>query len=69
MRVLAALAARGETLATAESLTGGLVAQTLTDIPGASQVFIGGVVAYTALLKPLAAHGVAVVTYGEAAGP
>ena len=38
--------ARGLTLATAESCTGGLVAARLTDIPGSSEVFRGAIVAY-----------------------
>jgi nicotinamide-nucleotide amidase len=49
--VLAALAARGETLAVAESLTGGLLAATLVEVPKASRVFRGGLVVYATDLK------------------
>ncbi len=50
-RVLEVLAGRGETLATAESLTGGLLSATLTDVPGASRSFVGGVVSYATRVK------------------
>lgn len=45
--VLAALRSRGETLAVAESMTGGLLASRLTAIPGASASYLGGVTAYS----------------------
>src|SRR6266480_3056648 len=49
--VLHALVERGETLAVAESLTGGLLAATLVDVPGASKAFRGGLVVYATDLK------------------
>jgi nicotinamide-nucleotide amidase len=42
---------RGEWLATAESLTGGLVASHIVDIAGSSAVFAGGIVAYQNEIK------------------
>ena len=57
---------RGLSVATAESCTGGLVADAITDIPGSSGYFRGGIVAYADAVKAaslgvphqvLAAHG------------
>lgn len=42
---------RGETLSTAESCTGGLIAKALTDIPGSSAAFVGACVTYTNEVK------------------
>ncbi len=64
--LLAALDARGETLATAESCTGGLIAAALTAIAGSSSVVMAGFVTYSNAAKmrmvgvaeaSLAAHG------------
>lgn len=49
--VVRLLTVRGETLAVAESLTGGLVAAEITGVPGASKVFRGSVTAYATELK------------------
>jgi len=49
--VIEALLARGQTLATAESLTGGLVGAMFTAAAGVSAVYRGGVVAYATDLK------------------
>lgn len=45
--ILNRLKARGKTLVTAESCTGGYIAHLLTRIPGASEVFLGSIVAYS----------------------
>lgn len=46
VRVLDAARAHGLTIGTAESCTGGLIAKRLTDVPGSSDVVVGGIVAY-----------------------
>jgi nicotinamide-nucleotide amidase len=57
---------RGLTVATAESCTGGLIAEAITSVPGSSAYFLGGIVAYADAVKEsllgvpgsvLAAHG------------
>lgn len=51
VRVMYRLVERGETLATAESLTGGLVGDLITSVPGSSAFFLGGVIAYATDVK------------------
>jgi nicotinamide-nucleotide amidase len=46
-----ALLGRGETVAVAESLTGGLLAAAITDRPGASEIFVGSITAYVTQVK------------------
>ena len=49
--ILDKLRKKGLTLSCAESCTGGLIAKSLTDIPGCSDVFYGGVVSYDNCVK------------------
>ena len=50
-QIVAALTEQRRTIAVAESLTGGLLGATITAVPGASEVFRGGVIAYATDLK------------------
>jgi nicotinamide-nucleotide amidase len=50
-RIVATLRGRGWTIATGESLTAGMVASALADVPGCSDVLRGGVVAYQVDVK------------------
>ena len=50
-RLVGLVRAQGATLATAESLTGGMVGAALTDVPGISAVYRGGVIVYATDLK------------------
>ena len=48
---MAALAAAGATLATAESLTGGMLGERITSVSGSSAVYRGGVISYCNAVK------------------
>ena len=50
-RLVAEFSQKGLTVSTAESCTGGLIAKSLTDIPGSSAVLAGGCVSYTEAVK------------------
>ncbi len=50
-RLVALLKARGLTLSAAESCTGGWFSKSMVDVPGASAVFMGGVVSYVNEVK------------------
>lgn len=50
-RLVCELTAKGLTISTAESCTGGLIAAAVTDIPGSSAVLAGGCVSYTEDVK------------------
>ncbi len=50
-RLIAYLQEEKKTLVTAESCTGGLLGKLLTDVPGASSVYLGGVISYAYELK------------------
>ncbi|GAB2667796.1 CinA family protein [Saccharopolyspora gloriosae] len=68
--VLELLRGRGETVATAESLTAGLLAVVLTDVPGASAVVRGGLIVYATDLKSdLAGVDPALLAAGGAVQP
>ena len=69
--IIGLLTERNETVATAESCTGGLLANRLTNIPGASEVFVGGFVVYANEMK-IAALGVddsVISKYGSVSKP
>ncbi len=63
--VASLLVSRALTLAVAESVTGGLVAARLVDVPGASSWFRGGVVSYASAVK----HGILAVPDGPVVTP
>jgi competence/damage-inducible protein CinA-like protein len=61
----------GYTLAVAESCTGGLIAQRLTDVPGSSKYFIEGVVAYSneAKMRTLGVEPILLLHHGAVSAP
>jgi nicotinamide-nucleotide amidase len=67
----AMLVERGLSLATAESCTGGLIAERITDVPGSSAYFLGGVVAYSNQAKAsmLGVPEALIDAHGAVSGP
>ena len=65
--VVGELTARGLTLATAESLTGGGVGSALTAVPGASAVYVGGVISYATRVKVELLEVPLDIVYGDGA--
>lgn len=65
------LSVGGYTIAVAESCTGGLVAQRLTDVPGSSKYFIEGVVAYSneAKMRALGVEPILLLEQGAVSAP
>jgi nicotinamide-nucleotide amidase len=61
----------GYTLSVAESCTGGLIAQRLTDVPGSSKYFIEGVIAYSndAKTRALGVEPVLLLEHGAVSAP
>lgn len=51
VHVIKALTQQKKTLVTAESCTGGLLGKILTDVPGASAVYLGGIISYAYRVK------------------
>lgn len=49
--IVETLTNRGEKIAVAESLTGGMLSAALTDVPGTSHIFLGSVIAYSVEIK------------------
>lgn len=65
------LTSRGETLATAESCTGGLLGSRITDVSGSSAYYLGGAVAYSAQAKLflIGIDPASIETHGEVSEP
>lgn len=70
-RLAKTLTAKGLTLATAESCTGGLIAHTLTNIPGSSSFMAGGIIAYANKVKTglLGVPAPLIEAHGAVSGP
>ncbi len=52
-KIVQILTEKGKTLAVAESCTGGLISSAITDVPGASKVFLCGIVTYATEMKKI----------------
>lgn len=65
------LISRGQTLSTAESCTGGLIAKRITDVPGSSACFLEGVITYSNAAKTrlLGVPPDLIATYGAVSAP